>query len=317
METRASYVVVGTFVLALTAAAFGVVLFLTRTSFEETPKTYMSYFTGSVTGLQIGSPVRYRGVPVGSVNDIRIDPTDVERVRVMMEIIQGTPIKTDTNATLGLQGITGVAYIELTGGTRESSELTATGRSKVPEIPSKTSGIQQVLATAPELLERAVAITERLALILDDRNVNSISETLENLSKLTGTLAGSSGQVEDLIADSRKTFVALQNAANGIADLTGGLNSKIDPIAAGAQNILGDVQKAVRGFNRIANQLELVVDENRDSIRDFSSGGLYELSQFIAEGRVLIAALTRLSAQIERDPARFFFGDNQKGFEAK
>lgn len=125
METRASYVVVGSFVLALIAAAFGVVIFLTRTSFEDTPKTYMSYFTGSVTGLQIGSPVRYRGVPVGTVNDIRIDPTDVERVRVMMDIVHGTPIKTDTNSTLGLQGITGVAYIELTGGTRESEPLTA------------------------------------------------------------------------------------------------------------------------------------------------------------------------------------------------
>jgi phospholipid/cholesterol/gamma-HCH transport system substrate-binding protein len=314
METRASYVVVGTFVLALTAAAFGVVLFLTRTSFEDTPKPYMSYFTGSVTGLQVGSPVR---VPVGTVNDIRIDPTDVERVRVMMEIVQGTPIKTDTNSTLGLQGITGVAYIELTGGTRESKPLTAVGDAKVPVIPSKTSGIQQVLASAPELLERAVAITERLALILDDRNVKSISDTLENLSKLTGTLAGSSGQIEQVITDSQKTFAALREAADGIAELTGGLNSKIGPIADGAQDVVIDVQKAVRGFSRVAGQLELVVDENRDSIRDFSSGGLYELSQFIAEGRVLISALTRLSAQIERDPARFFFGDNQKGFEAK
>ena len=317
METRASYVVVGTFVLALIAAAFGVVLFLTRTNFEDTPKTYMSYLTGSVTGLQVGSPVRYRGVPVGSVNDIRIDPSDVERVRVIMEIIQGTPIKTDTNSTLGLQGITGVAYIELTGGTHESKPLAAIGGAKVPVIPSKTSGIQQVLATAPELLERAVVITERLALILDDRNVQSISDTLENLSKLTGTLAGSSGQIEQLIADSQKTFVALQEAADGIATLTGGLNAKMGPIADGAQDVIVDVHKAVRGFNRVAGQLELMVNENRDSVRDFSSGGLYELSQFIAEGRVLISALTRLSGQIERDPARFFFGDNQKGFEAK
>jgi len=317
METRASYVVVGTFVLALIAAAFGVVIFLTRTSFEDTPKAYMSYFTGSVTGLQIGSPVRYRGVPVGSVSDIRIDPTDVERVRVMMDIVHGTPIKTDTNSTLGLQGITGVAYIELTGGTRESEPLTALDDGQVPVIPSKKSGIQQVLATAPELLECAVAISERLALILDDRNVQSVSDTLANLSKLTGTLANSSGQIERLIADSQTTFTSLREAADGVTELTGGLNSKLEPIAAGAQDVITDVQKTVRSFNRIASQLELVVDENRDSIRDFSSGGLYELSQFIAEGRVLISALTRLSGLIERDPARFFFGDNQKGFEAK
>jgi len=317
METRASYVVVGTFVLALIVAAFGVVIFLTRTSFEDTPKAYMSYFTGSVTGLQIGSPVRYRGVPVGSISDIRIDPTDVERVRVMMDIVHGTPIKTDTNSTLGLQGITGVAYIELTGGTRESEPLTALDDGQVPVIPSKKSGIQQVLATAPELLERAVAISERLALILDDRNVQSVSDTLANLSKLTGTLANSSGQIERLIADSQTTFTSLREAADGVTELTGGLNSKLEPIAAGAQDVITDVQKTVRSFNRIASQLELVVDENRDSIRDFSSGGLYELSQFIAEGRVLISALTRLSGLIERDPARFFFGDNQKGFEAK
>ena len=317
METRASYVVVGTFVLALIAAAFGVVIFLTRTSFEDTPKAYMSYFTGSVTGLQIGSPVRYRGVPVGSVSDIRIDPTDVERVRVMMDIVHGTPIKTDTNSTLGLQGITGVAYIELTGGTRESEPLTALDDGQVPVIPSKKSGIQQVLASAPELLERAVAISERLALILDDRNVQSVSDTLANLSKLTGTLANSSGQIERLIADSQTTFTSLREAADGVTELTGGLNSKLEPIAAGAQDVITDVQKTVRSFNRIASQLELAVDENRDSIRDFSSGGLYELSQFIAEGRVLISALTRLSGLIERDPARFFFGDNQKGFEAK
>ena len=86
METRASYVVVGTFVLALFAAAFGVVIFLTRANLEDAPRPYMSYFSGSVTGLQIGSAVRYRGVPVGTVTDIRIDPANVEQVRVVMAI---------------------------------------------------------------------------------------------------------------------------------------------------------------------------------------------------------------------------------------
>tara|TARA_R110000868_G_scaffold4155_18_gene25411 strand:+ start:4421 stop:5374 length:954 start_codon:yes stop_codon:yes gene_type:complete len=317
METRASYVVVGTFVLALTAAAFGVVIFLTRTTFEDAPKTYMSYFTGSVTGLQIGSPVRYRGVPVGTVNDIRIDPRDVERVRVVMEIVRATPIKTDTVATLGLQGLTGVAYIELTGGTRESAPLEPVGKEKVAVIKSRASGIEQVLTKAPELLERAVAITERLALILDDRNLKSISDTLTNMSSLTGTLAGRTGEINQVLADSQKTFAALRAAAENIAALTGGLNEKIVPIADSAADVMVDVRKAIDGFGKVAVQLEGIVKENRVPLRDFSSGGLYELSQFIAEARVLISSLTRLSSQIERDPARFFFGDTQKGFEAK
>lgn len=317
METRASYVVVGSFVLALTAAAFGVVLFLTRTTFEDTPKNYMTYFTGSVTGLQAGSAVRYRGVPVGTVTDIRIDPKDVEQVRVVMEIVRNTPIKTDTVATLGLQGLTGVAYIELSGGTRESKSLAPIGDAKIAVIKSERSNIEQVLAKAPELLERAVAITERLALILDDRNLQSISDTLTNISTLTGTLANSSGEIGQVLADSQKTFAALREASENVAKLTGGLNEKIGPIADNAAIVMVDVRKAINGFNKVAVQLEGIVEENRGPLQDFSSGGLYELSQFIAEARVLISSLTRLSGQIERDPARFFFGDTQKGFEAK
>ena len=317
METRASYVIVGTFVLALIAAAFAIVIFLTRTTFEDTPKPYMSYFTGSVTGLQAGSPVRYRGVPVGTVTDIRIDPADVERVRVVMEILRATPIKTDTVATLGLQGLTGLAYIELAGGTRESQPLTPVGEAKIAVIESRASGIEQVLAKAPELLERAVAITERLALILDDRNLKSISDTLANLSTLTGTLAGSTGEINQVLADSQKTFAALREASENVAKLTNGLNAKIEPITDSATDIMVDVRKAIKGFNKVAVQLEGIVSDNRGPLQDFSSGGLYELSQFIAEARVLVSSLTRLSGQIERDPARFFFGDTQKGFEAK
>ena len=180
----------------------------------------------------------------------------------------------------------------------------------------QTLGLTVVMVTHD--LDSLYALCDRVAVLVDKHGIaGTIQELAENLSKLTGTLAGSSGQIEQLIADSQKTFTALREAADGIAELMGGLNSKIGPISDGAQDVVVDVQKAVRGFSKVASQLELVVDENRDSIRDFSSGGLYELSQFIAEGRVLISALTRLSAQIERDPARFFFGDNQKGFEAK
>lgn len=70
-------------------------------------------------------------------------------------------------------------------------------------------------------------------------------------------------------------------------------------------------------IERVVKKLDLVVDENRRGLRDFSGGGLYGLSLFVSEARLLVASLTRLSAQIERDPSRFLFGDTQKGFEAR
>jgi phospholipid/cholesterol/gamma-HCH transport system substrate-binding protein len=324
METRASYVLVGTFVLALFAAAFGFVLFMARSGFTEAPNVYRIYFGGSVTGLQIGSAVRYRGVPVGSVTDIRIDPENVERVRVDTEIAAGTPVKEDTVATLGLQGVTGVAYIQLSGGSREAATLTAPDRRSVPVIRSQASGIETVLQRAPELLERAVVISERLTELVDDRNIRAVGETLENIRSLTGNLASKGGDIDRAVADSRETFAALRAASESIARLADDMQRRVGPIADGTQGAITDLQgtmadarRTASDFARIAETLNKVIEENRMPFRDFSSNGLYELSQFIAEARVLVSTLTRLSGQIERDPARFFFGDTQKGFEAK
>lgn len=324
METRASYVLVGSFVLALFLGAFGIVLFLTRANFAEQPNKYLVYFTGSVSGLQVGSTVRYRGVPVGSVTDIRIDPDNVERVRVATDIASGTPIKQDTVATLGLQGITGVAYVQLSGGSKDAPALSPGGKAGIPVIESKPSGIEQVLQKTPELLERAVAISERLTLLLDDRNLKAVSDTLENIRSLSAAVADRSSEINQTLTDTREAISALRDASKNIAALTSDLQQRIGPIASGAQKGIGDFELAmadarrtVAAFSSVADGLNKVVEDNRLPLRDFSSNGLYELSQFIAEARVLVAAFTRLSNQIERDPARFFFGDTQKGFEAK
>ena len=126
METRASYVLVGSFVLALVAGLLVFTAWIAKVQLDETRETYRIYFTGSVTGLQQGSPVRYRGVPVGTVSDIRLDPDNVTRVRVTIEVQNGTPIMSDSIASLEVQGITGGAYVQISGGTVGGKRLTAT-----------------------------------------------------------------------------------------------------------------------------------------------------------------------------------------------
>lgn len=162
-----------------------------------------------------------------------------------------------------------------------------------------------------------MAIFERLAVLLDERNLNSVADTLDNIRKHTGTVAGRTDEINQVLADSRETMSALKAAAAGIAELTAEFQGKVGPITDETSGVISETKEAVRSFNRTAFHLEEIVEENRAPLRDFSTGGLYEQSQFIAEARVLVAALTRLSGQIERDPARFLFGDTQKGFEAK
>ena len=321
METRASYILVGSFVLGLIGAAFAFVVWLASVEFEEAPTRYVVYFEGSVTGLSIASPVRYRGVPVGSVTDIRIDPENIERIRVTVEISAKTPVKTDTEATLRLQGITGIAFIHLSGGTQQSPPLEPVPDKEIAVIPSRRSVLDQVLESAPELFDKAVILADRLARLVDDRNLGTIAKTLDNVNLLTGTLASRSGQLERLIEDAGATVDALRRVSDSLEGLATDLRAKTGPLASEATGVMTDARQTmteIRGaaqtLVRVADLMEAVVVENRSPMRDFSTGGLYEITQFVSEARTLVNGLTRLSAQIERSPARFFFGDTQRGF---
>ena len=139
METRASYVAVGAFVLALAVGAIVFVIWLARFQGQLEYAYYDILFPGSVTGLQVDGTVRYRGITVGRVYDIRIDEENTELVRVTIEVQQGTPVKEDSVASLEIQGITGVAYVLLSGGSNDSPRLPETSEAPYPLIASKPS----------------------------------------------------------------------------------------------------------------------------------------------------------------------------------
>ena len=324
METRASYILVGSFVLAFVAGAFAIVTWFAKTEFDRKPAQYHVYFTESVTGLEIGSPVRYRGVAVGSVADVRIDPKNVERVRVTFEVAAETPIKQDTFASLGLQGITGAAYVQLGGGTQESATLVAKEGEPLPVITAKASGLERLLTKAPELFEKAFVLVERLSALLDDRNRKAVADTLQNLHAVSQNLAASSGSFDQVLTEAGGAVTSLRAASERIEALANSMQDRVGPLVDSTRDTMAELKVAVAGirgtarsFTEVAKSLDKMIAENREPLRDFSRRGLPELSQFIAESRLLVADLTRLTVQIERDPARFFFGDAQKGFEAK
>src|SRR5471030_544040 len=120
METRAHYVIVGSFVIAVLIGVFIAVIWLVGGQFQREGAIYDIYFRGSVSGLGEGAVVRYKGVPIGRVLGIRLDPENVERIRVRVEIDSRTSIKEDAVAELEAQGITGLAFVQITGGSNAS-----------------------------------------------------------------------------------------------------------------------------------------------------------------------------------------------------
>src|SRR5262245_65980363 len=124
MESRGSYFLVGLFVLTIIAGAVATFMWVVRFQLRDDRIFYYVYFTGAVTGLQEGSPVRLRGVPVGTVTDIALDDQNIELIQVTVTIRPGTPIKADTYAQLAIQSfVTGQAFIQLFGGTQAAEPL--------------------------------------------------------------------------------------------------------------------------------------------------------------------------------------------------
>ena len=297
METRASYLLVGTFVLTLVAAGFVFILWIAQSQVTRDTRTYLTYFTTTVTGLQTGSLVRYRGVPVGEVTRIRIDPRNPEQIEVTLEVDATTPIKTDTVAVLESQGITGVAFIQLRGGTRASPTLVAQEGERYPVIKSEGSGFEKILTDFPKLLQSLNTLADSANAVLDQKNREAISVTLDNIAKISTALGDRQKEFEEVLTNSNKALAS------------------INDLVTDMRPAIGDIQEGVRSFSAMSGTVNKLVEENRRPWRDFSATGLYEFSLFIAEARDLVQALTRISTRLEDDPARFLFGDTQKGFQ--
>src|SRR5690606_19856656 len=113
MEREANYIAVGAFVLLLLAFGAFFVIWYTGGRDARDYRRYEIYFQGSISGLSEGGAVRYMGVDVGRVREIRLDPRAADRVQVIVDVDSRTPISEQTIASLGLQGVTGLLYIDL------------------------------------------------------------------------------------------------------------------------------------------------------------------------------------------------------------
>jgi len=334
METRASYTLVGAFVLVLMLGMAGFVIWLAK--FDSTVRytNYQVLFSGSVAGLSIDSPVNYLGIPVGTVRTIEIDPFNVERIRVVIQVNSTTPVKTDSVASLEQQGITGVAYVELSGGSESAPDLEPAPGEAMATIASKESALQELFASAPEVLKSANELLDRANKLLDEKNRAAISETLANIATFSDELAKHSAAIGDIIEDGRATFSNIEQTTEEIKILSADFKKSLEEITTNVNatltqldTTLATVNTAVeasdpkltamlQSFTQTSNTANAILAENRVAFRDFTDTGLYEFGQFIVDARALVATLSQIAQQLERDPASFLLGGNQSGYQA-
>jgi phospholipid/cholesterol/gamma-HCH transport system substrate-binding protein len=299
METRAHYVAVGAFVLAMIVLAFGTVLWLGRSELTTQYARYDIYFVGPVSGLRVGAAVEYSGVPVGKVSEIRLDPANVEQIRVTVEIDSSVAIKVDAAAAVETNLLSGVSYIQIVGGTQDAPLLLPQEGQRYAVIRSHRSRFASVAARAPQLLEKASDTLDYLNDLLDEKNRHAVGEILENFRVLSAGLGDTNKDIAELAVNAN---TAMLTASSLLGD--------VDRSYSGPDGLGNRLATAITDFDRVAKDV-------RPGVRNFTQQTLSDVGALVGEARQLISGVSRLVAQIERDPSRVILGDRREGYRPK
>jgi len=304
MEIKVNYTLVGLFVTFFMVLLVALVVWLSHDYEQEDYHTYVAYVYESVSGLNENAAVKYRGVDVGKVTHIALDPDNSERVQLDLAIKQGTPIKHDSVAVLSLQGITGLIYIELTGGTQASPLLQATSEQAIPEIKTAPSAlvrfdnmITHLFTQLTQGVEYLAGVAGRVDVLLNDDNQRAIANTLNNvehLSRVVSERLDVFGQNIDNLTE------ILQNTAQ--------MSQELPRLVHGVADSMAGVQQAVAAINQTAARLDEVVITAQKELLYSTTDSLSQLNQLMEEMRQLTATLSRVAHDVERDPNMLIFG---------
>lgn len=277
METRANYTIVGAFMVFFLIAMVTFILWVTRSDFSRNTTEYNVYFSKSVTGLKEGGTVLYRGVPIGAVKSIALDPKNVERIKVTILIKGNVPIKEDAFASLETQGITGVAYIQLSGGTSQAPLLQPKPGKYRAVIPTRSSVFEEVTASLPAVLQQISKTFEEIRPLFNDENRQAFGESLKNIHTITKALAPIPGKNSDI------------------------------------HDLLLGMKEGIKEVRILVADMKSLLNENRSGIHNFTQAGLPALTQFLNEGKEALSTIRRLGESIERSPTRFIYHDSREG----
>ena len=298
MDDKVNYALVGGFVLVLGAVLVAGVLWLAAgLGGRQAMDPYQAVIKESVAGLNVDAPVKYLGVDVGKVSRIEIDPQNSQQVRLHFLIEHGTPIKRDSAAVLKTQGLTGIAYIELSGGSAESPPLRAGADGTAPTIPFKLSlgaRLENVLTT---VLADVSRMSDNLNAVFDPDNRAALKSTLADVASLAHALTAQRAAMSAGLADAARTARLTARAGEQ-------LGPTLERIAASAQAVEDMAATAGSASARAGR----AADAATRSVQQLGGETLPEVERLMAELRQLAASLRRLSEQTASNPNSLLMG---------
>jgi len=303
METRSNHILVGSVVLILLIATAIFTVWLARVADSE-QKVYDIFFKQSVEGLARGSAVSFSGVPVGAVEDIKIWKDDPDFIRVRINVNEDVPILLGTTASI--QGsFTGVSTLLLQGAKKGAPPITEIGPAGAPVIPTRAGGLGALLNSAPQLLERLSTLTERLSLLLNDRNQESLGNILKNVDRLSGSLADRGPEIAATIAETRIAIRQAGDAAEQFGKLAGTTNQLLDEQG---RPLVADLRRTIGRAQGTMEQLDAVLADARPGVQAFSKQTLPEIGLLVRDLRETAESLNGITERLNQGGAGSLIG---------
>jgi len=327
METKANYAIVGFFTVLVMLAAFAFVYWMQVYGREGQMEPLRIVIQGSANGLSVGSPVRFNGIPIGSVRRLTIDETNPNNSVAITEVLAEAPIYPGTRAVLELQGLTGAAYIELSGGNTKKEKLLVTqaATGTPAEILADQSGLTNLVKSASDIMRKTETTVDEITGFIRD-NRQPLNNTIKNVETFSGALRDNAAGVDKFLGSVTELSGTIQRLSGRLEGTLASVDSlikavdpkKIDNILKNTEKVSGDLAAAsgdmantVKSFKETADAYRLVgekVSKTLDNVDKLMAeidpkqvgGTLDDLHAAVADARVAISSFKGISETVSK-----------------
>jgi len=311
MYNKINYTLVGIFVFLFTIGLFAFGFWLSKYDVEDKYRFYKIYFTQNVSGLSKDSSVKLRGVDVGKVVSISIDPKNIDRVEVIVKINKDVPIKEDMKAHLEMIGVTGLLSVVIDGGSNNSKDLVAQG-DDLPVIKAKPSWIDKAKDSVTDIASNLSSILKRSEKLLDRENIENISKTLQNLEKITKNAIFLEKSTTVMIANVNKTL----NEYKKLALVS---KNKIEQISKDFHLVTRDTHKFSNSLKPVIKKIKVTTNNINRAVVKINKGlnrGDYNLRTIFEpltiDSRILTNQIGALVRAIKQSPNDIVFKSRKR-----
>lgn len=322
MESKAHYALIGTLVLLFLIAVLTTVTWLSGNNLDQKYDEYIVTFDAPVRGVTEAAEVRFNGIKVGEVTQIRLAPDNPNKVLIRIEVFEETPVDINAYAQLEPQGLTGLSYVLLYSGGAQSSLLKEAGGRGPFFIDGRQSQIDSLISGGGDIVETVQTALNSVVQVLDDDSRDDFKVILENLAAITTQYRDdpvTMERLEQTLAGIDKASAEVSAAAGSVdvtaRDTQAFINNNVAPVMNNLELVIADLRLTIADMRALTNTVNDTVGEAGNTINSLNAGALRDMEASMLELRELLITLNRVALELEQNPAKFIVGEKREVLE--